>query len=508
KKRARRTQGKRNQTAETSKKTRRGKLEMLPELNLDVLFQILSLLHPMDLLNLARTTKAFRQLLMRKSSAFVWKTARSQVEGLPDCPSDLSEPQYANLVFYPRCHVSTIQLCHGTIADVALALRACCINHSLAVAPQFALKIPDIFADKFVEHEYSYSDKEQSDACFKEYSSLPQDKREEYLAAKRLQVCAIDKHADECEAWHKDMTDARKFEREGARVERAVGIFTRLKGLGYEAEINHCGTNRIEATHRSVFNSTKTLTDKEWDRVRPQLEQAMQEYRSHRLEEAVYNPRRKLLVELYDAYIRQPAPSGAAVDLLPDIVDLAHLPTFDTIIKLPEGTDVNAETFKPAFDQIPTLVQEWRASVDAQLAALVVIPSDPTTSGVATEDAGDQKLKPAERLRLASALFRVDGGLQSLMMSTDFLNLPTFNNCYSDSVASREISGRPWSLISRYGNSPLVDFFTGAAPVVRACGMDPQTATVEDMDQRNARLTCNHCIAKFPQIHTWRSAVS
>ena len=44
---------------------------------------------------------------MDKSSGFVWKTARRQAKGLPDCPLDLTEPEYANLVFYARCHVRT-----------------------------------------------------------------------------------------------------------------------------------------------------------------------------------------------------------------------------------------------------------------------------------------------------------------------------------------------------------------------------------------------------------------
>ncbi|KAF8553732.1 hypothetical protein OG21DRAFT_1384122, partial [Imleria badia] len=61
-------------------------------------------IHPMDLLNLARTCKSLRQLLMDKSSAFVWKAARSQVNGLPDCPADLAEPEYANLVFHAHCN--------------------------------------------------------------------------------------------------------------------------------------------------------------------------------------------------------------------------------------------------------------------------------------------------------------------------------------------------------------------------------------------------------------------
>ncbi|KAF8547774.1 hypothetical protein OG21DRAFT_1424213, partial [Imleria badia] len=45
--------------------------------------------------------------LMDKSSAFVWKTARRQVEGLSDCPADLTQSEYANLLFYARCHIHT-----------------------------------------------------------------------------------------------------------------------------------------------------------------------------------------------------------------------------------------------------------------------------------------------------------------------------------------------------------------------------------------------------------------
>ena len=64
-------------------------------------------MHPRDLLNLARTTKDFRTFLMSRNAAPFWKAARQQVEGLPDCPAHLSEPAYANLVFFSHCHVST-----------------------------------------------------------------------------------------------------------------------------------------------------------------------------------------------------------------------------------------------------------------------------------------------------------------------------------------------------------------------------------------------------------------
>lgn len=67
-------------------------------------------MHPRDLLNLARTSKDFRALLMSRDSALFWKAAREQVPGLPECPAFLSEPQYANLLFSSFCNVRPHQL--------------------------------------------------------------------------------------------------------------------------------------------------------------------------------------------------------------------------------------------------------------------------------------------------------------------------------------------------------------------------------------------------------------
>lgn len=68
--------------------------------------QILSHLLPGDLLHMARSTKIFRALLMQRSSATIWRAARGNVPGLPECPDEMSEPAYANLVFTTNCHVS------------------------------------------------------------------------------------------------------------------------------------------------------------------------------------------------------------------------------------------------------------------------------------------------------------------------------------------------------------------------------------------------------------------
>ena len=70
-----------------------------------LLLQIFGHMHPRDLLSLARTTKDFRTFLMSRDAAPFWKAARQQVEDLPECPEHLSEPAYANLVFFSHCHV-------------------------------------------------------------------------------------------------------------------------------------------------------------------------------------------------------------------------------------------------------------------------------------------------------------------------------------------------------------------------------------------------------------------
>jgi len=67
--------------------------------------QIFGQLEPLDLLHLARTTKDLRAILMSRSSVSVWKQALENVTGLPACPEDMSEPQYANLVFSKHCYV-------------------------------------------------------------------------------------------------------------------------------------------------------------------------------------------------------------------------------------------------------------------------------------------------------------------------------------------------------------------------------------------------------------------
>lgn len=131
------------------KRRKASKLSKLPDMPLDVLFEVLlypftifcsnnllyhqifSCLHPLDLLHLARTTKSLRAVVMNRSARSVWRDAFASVDALPDCPEDISEPEYANLVFDNLCHVrqmTVLKYTHSSRFDShasSLALLKC-----------------------------------------------------------------------------------------------------------------------------------------------------------------------------------------------------------------------------------------------------------------------------------------------------------------------------------------------------------------------------------------------
>jgi hypothetical protein len=72
---------------------------------LNAILQIYGYLHPFDLLCMARFAKVLREFLMRHSSRCIWKKTLAGVDDLPECPSDMSEPEYVHLMFDPHCNV-------------------------------------------------------------------------------------------------------------------------------------------------------------------------------------------------------------------------------------------------------------------------------------------------------------------------------------------------------------------------------------------------------------------
>lgn len=124
----------------------RGKLRLMTEMPMDILFEIFSCLEPQDVLRLSQASKSLRKILLNRSAISIWKSVGllfifpRQVTKLtltfqaflnidvnvpPAIPSDLNHPQYANLLYGRHCHVCIISSCsYRNASNYIVAMRS------------------------------------------------------------------------------------------------------------------------------------------------------------------------------------------------------------------------------------------------------------------------------------------------------------------------------------------------------------------------------------------------
>ncbi|KAG6382012.1 hypothetical protein JVT61DRAFT_643 [Boletus reticuloceps] len=470
------------------------------ELNLDVLFLIAEYLHPKNLLSLSRTCKSLREVLMDKSSTFVWKTARRQVDGLPDCPPDLTEQEYADLLFDARCHMCgwrarTVlwyirrRYCADCKLEYLINLESCDnIIRNNRVLTTEELKIN--------KEDASWVDVAQMESFLDEYDASFDKKQ--LLDDRKKQYDTIWMHALECEIWQDKRERERRRNLERLRREREQSIFERLKEHGYGPEMEYFGQPEFRSSYKSAFRSSKLLTDKVWGHMWPEWLEIMEAFRSRRLKEVVYPQRRRLLATEYENYVTQPSPDTPSFDLLPHVVDITRLPFFEDIIKAPEATQMDGNPFASAFAQLPAFVGGWKKKLDVKLTELVKIPSDLTGGRVVPSNnaSSTESSQASTKLQLACALFCKANNI--------FAHPEVFSMCRRYSSNSEDDSDPIGPIV----NQLSITFMEEAAHIVHVCGLDPNVATVDDMDRRNARLRCLWDDPKsYNLVMNWRNAV-
>ncbi|GAA5892407.1 hypothetical protein JCM8208_005814 [Rhodotorula glutinis] len=87
---------------QSKQKEVKGKLEVLKQLPVEMITEIFSHVDTDGLLALSMVNKLYRSLLLAKSSARLWKTARARLD-LPDSTAGFTEWQYAQLMFGKKC---------------------------------------------------------------------------------------------------------------------------------------------------------------------------------------------------------------------------------------------------------------------------------------------------------------------------------------------------------------------------------------------------------------------
>ncbi|KAJ7126990.1 hypothetical protein C8R44DRAFT_780134 [Mycena epipterygia] len=508
-KKKRRKAGKSTQvaTAEDQKlkkvRGRRGLLSSLKEFPLDVLFEIFGHLNPLDLLHLARTTKEIRGILMARSAAFIWKEARSHVEGLPDLPRDLSEPQYANLVFDCHCHKCLAMPVQTVIWSARTRMCKKCMQENFDTSDNMVsatqierslLEFVPSFEDRRTGRRNRWYKtllysadlaKKLSEKCAEfRAGGVLQCNDPGYLewrAQKVIETNELNAHSELCTVWAANRTSNRSNELHDARRLRQEAIVERLTALGWEEEIS---ANIREFNWHKLVRQPKELTDRIWKNIEAPLVEFLTNLKKTRLEiehTKIIKERRLLAAQVYHKY-RETFPPDT---VFPPKVDVICNEPFRVVIEdtpvYPEEK-VTEESFAAAILQVPQISTDWKRCKVEELVKIMkmVVPNaveadlDLATTFFmsASYNANEPVGYPRILVHAAASTLR-----------------------YSDDEGSQSLK---WCLgQDSWNGDGTIRIHKRASGIVRsvveACGLDPDVTTTAEMNEINPVMECLNC---------------
>ncbi|KAL0952056.1 hypothetical protein HGRIS_008694 [Hohenbuehelia grisea] len=355
---------------------RRAKLSCLPELPWDALLEIFGHLAPLDVLHLARTSKALRRVLMSKSSTSVWLCSFAAVPDVPPCPPDMTLPSYANLLFDTHCHVCLQRNIRNV--DYFLRVRLCkkCTKTNLSSIVHYKDQTP---LNDAIKHSIPFSEwyLDKPTVCFvpaKNKFTEVYSKAEGDTTA-LLDQCKADtdkrwEHASKCITWAKSLAQARDDELAIVRACRAVGILEKLSDLGWEEEIAKMptswsddailGANITPFDQHPLVRVSRPLTDRAWANIKREMEIYMGTLKTFRLNQERQNllrQRRDIAVTCW----RKAFLPGLTDALRPGVVDFWKWHEVHRIIELPNEIQVTRDSFKAINKyNVSEFAQDWR----------------------------------------------------------------------------------------------------------------------------------------------------
>ncbi|KAF9480602.1 hypothetical protein BDN70DRAFT_877441 [Pholiota conissans] len=383
---------------------RRAKLGLLPSLPLDVLLEIFSHLAPLDILRLSRTTKGLRNLLLHRSSTYVWKAALDSVEGLPACPKELSLPFWTNLVFGHHCQgclTSNVKKC-----DFILRVRYCNKCADIWLHPDSDFD-ENSTLDKVIREcipftsrsnrinttYYHWRDKlKLLEDIGKVLESDDESAIYAFVTAKEAEVDSRLEHARECNKWMDKVIKDRENELNESRNLRADSIRAKLMDLGYQAELEFL--DKLKAGDWDIYDRwpsftrfeehqlikvPKPLTEKIWTTIKNDMVKYMaeiSELRKENLRCISVRHRRSLFHAAYVNWRALPEnlteyPADAIV---PNAADVLEFHQVQTLVNCNHEIELDMDLHViPLLTQcLATEISNWRARLVCQLWVKIV----------------------------------------------------------------------------------------------------------------------------------------
>ncbi|VDB95316.1 unnamed protein product [Peniophora sp. CBMAI 1063] len=492
-----------------------GKLSLLPTMPLDILLEIVAYLPPGDLLQLARTTKAFRALLLSRSRAALWRRAYHLVAPCPPAPKWMSEPAWAHLVFGGNfCHMCGARPVRVHPALLKRVCRACLNAHLLtrseakeayvfcldylfadlvstvesklggqrsrpatyywtADVARVHVRVREILEREFHEREDHGLEEDDDDAIVSSKAQAALDKLKESI---RQRTAAHKKHANKFSKWQAQVDKARTRILESNKSTRRDEINKRLLDLGYaRADVDALDQ------HREV-RAEQPLTQRVWKRVLPLLVEELARVKTERLERerlARVEDRKHAVTRVYDAWLCTLPPE--AIPVAPSQKDVFELPEFAKFIEEEQMIPADDVKFPQAiFDSaIPRLRELIIASGHKRHADVLSKRNQSifTAAPSASAPAASSPSKPVQiSHRFNSATTAYKGGYSTLYFGPEVLQF----------------------VQPRWPPEPVKANFDARAfgAVALLCdmlGLDPTITTPADLDALDPALVCTVC---------------
>ncbi|KDQ08354.1 hypothetical protein BOTBODRAFT_569545 [Botryobasidium botryosum FD-172 SS1] len=487
------------------RKGARGRLApLVTEMPMDILFEIMSHLTPGDLLSLARTTKSFRSLLLKRLSIGIWRRSFAQFDDIPECPNDLHEPQFADLLFGHGCYNCGGK--HSCEVEWEFRVRWCASCRKelflysveepepgfLSVLRRSKPRRPGGGSRQSV-WKFGYYPPDIVHMLDK-YHTLDRAGWNSLVGERRQTLKRLREHASKCESWLAHVYDKRIQECDDLRVSRVDSIKQRLIELGWENELEYC---RHALVKLDCVKQPKALTDRMWKNISQPLVAWITEFKAKRIESA----RHTSLIRLYKDFLKD---LGSSPEGWPTVHQVASFADFQAALHV-DSDDTRDDIFKKAMANLPESIQTWRNSIrDALVAQL------PADGG---QLAGEAANMPEHTLTLATSVLTAQE--QKPLYYLDVLLLV----CVTEKELLRSTAGsdiQPWKTVTAdaiHGRPLRIKFDSLGSSVVRCllreCGLDPNTATPGDLDNLDARY---HCLVCEPALRragmNWKRAVN
>ncbi|KAF7351734.1 F-box domain-containing protein [Mycena sanguinolenta] len=442
-------------------------LSMLPGMHIDIVLEILGYLHPLELVQVSRINKSFRDLLEAPMTNMIWRKAflidddpdsesDSPDDQLPQCPSYISGRHWTKLLFGPQ----TCWECGkaDTEPDYIIWRRVCrtCAEGNLV----------DTIPGYDVAHElnstvhrtmlYANDDQERgklwlSDGLAVAAQYEASTEKDHFIEEQHALVAKNSKLANECESWA--WNTRVKYRRIYAdRLRRVTSsVLKRLISEGFDER--DVKASSYDFSDCEVLYRKRRLTSKLWNRARPEAVECVIVAQTRRLKyerDIRVGLRKEAITATALIKLRTPVPN----------LQHAYYPPPHTIHTTPQ--------FCAAFADAPAFIEAWANETQAHLVSLL--------PGAQTAEKPDFRL-----LDRATSVFTVH---KTNTRSTDLAIGWREARAHLHWFQGRPQFALPGSLVAFNPRGSAV-----AAELATLLGMDPETATAADMDKANERFS-------------------